>query len=271
MNTLEKVESSLKSEQSSTNSQTHQEVDMLDILLPKPVFKWQDPTLVPRFSHGLESEDADFNKIKNGTPRKTLHTIIHRMKFSDGKISWVAKMMIEDDNTNTGGVRRQQNRWWHRSPTSRLSHRHLYPFGIIEKPYLRCQNFQNLVSLIQDNGFQRNNSLFQLLLDQRLSVPFLFQSGEDPSQLNSFANALMNVKVNIGDENIILSDDITLPRVAFISNRSRRERNPKIIELALNSALVSGSSNVLKVRDLRSSESEPQFFRLYGVRITDKT
>ena len=132
-----------------------------------------------------------------------------------------------------------------------MSHRRLYPFGIIEKPYLRCQNFQNLVSLIQDNGFQRNNSLFQLLLDQRLSVPFLFQSGEDPSQLNSFANALMNVKVNIGDENIILSDDITLPRVAFISNRSRRERNPKIIELALNSALVSGSSNVLKVRDLR--------------------
>ena len=111
MNTLEKVESSLKSEQSSTNSQTHQEVDMLDILLPKPVFKWQDPTLVPRFSHGLESEDADFNKIKNGTPRKTLHTIIHRMKFSDGKISWVAKMMIEDDNTDTGGKRRQQNRW----------------------------------------------------------------------------------------------------------------------------------------------------------------
>ena len=75
---------------------------MLDILLPKPVFKWQDPTLVPRFSHGLESEDADFNKIKNGTPRKTLHTIIHRMKFSDGKISWVAKMMIEDDNVDTG-------------------------------------------------------------------------------------------------------------------------------------------------------------------------
>jgi len=63
----------------------------------------------------------------------------------------------------------------------------------------------------------------------------------------------MNVKVNIGDENIILSDDITLPRVAFISNRSRRERNPKIIELALNSALVSGSSNVLKVRDLRTT------------------
>ena len=122
----------------------------------------------------------------------------------------------------------------------------------VEKPYRRCQNFQNLVSLIQDNGFQRNNSLFQLLLDQRLSVPFLFQSTEDPSQLNSFANALMNVKVNIGDENIILSDDITLPRVAFISNRSRRERNPKIIELALNSTLVSGSSNVLKVRDLRT-------------------
>ena len=65
---------------------------MLDILLPKPVFKWQDPTLVPRFSHGFESEDADFNKIKNGTPRKTLHTIIHRLKFSDGKISWVSRM-----------------------------------------------------------------------------------------------------------------------------------------------------------------------------------
>ena len=89
VNILYKVESSLKSEQSSTNSQSHQEVDMLDILLPKPVFKWQDPTLVPRFSHGLESEDADYNKIKNGTPRKTLHTIIHRMKFSDGKIRLV--------------------------------------------------------------------------------------------------------------------------------------------------------------------------------------
>ena len=98
MSTLEKVESSLKSEQSSTNSQTHQEVDMLDILLPKPVFKWQDPTLVPRFSHGFESEDADFNKIKNGTPRKTLHTIIHRLKFSDGKISWVSRMTFEGDN-----------------------------------------------------------------------------------------------------------------------------------------------------------------------------
>ena len=120
------------------------------------------------------------------------------------------------------------------------------------KPFLRCQNFQNLVSLIKDNGFQRNNSLFQLLLDQRLSVPFLFQSAEDPSQLNSFANALTNVKVNIGDENIIMAEDITLPRVAFISNRSRRERNPKIIELALNSALVSGSSNVLKAWNLRT-------------------
>ena len=92
VNTLYKVESSLKSEQSSSNS--HQEVDMLDILLPKPVFKWQDPTLVPRFSHGLESEDADYNKIKNGTPRKTLHTIIHRMKFSDGKIRLVFMLIL---------------------------------------------------------------------------------------------------------------------------------------------------------------------------------
>ena len=75
---------------------------MLDILLPKPVFKWQDPTLVPRFSHGLESEDADFNKIKNGTPRKTLHTIIHRLKFSDGKISWVSRMTFEGDNIDIG-------------------------------------------------------------------------------------------------------------------------------------------------------------------------
>ena len=88
----------------------------------------------------------------------------------------------------------------------------------------------------------------------------MFQSTEDPLKLNSFAKALTNLKVNIGDENIIMSEDISLPRVAFISNRSRRERNPKIIELALNSALVSGSSNVLKAGNPRTliGQIEPE-------------
>ena len=77
------------------------------------------------------------------------------------------------------------------------------------------------------------------------------------------------MKVNVGDENVIMSEDITLPRVAFISNRSRRERNPKIIELALNSALVSGSSNVLKAWNLRNMSFNLQAYPIVYRRSVD--
>ena len=192
----------------SQRSMSLSQQDMIDIILPKPVFKWSDPTLVARLSHGTVFKDADHNKVKNNSIAKTLHSIIGRVKYLDGK--------------------------------------------------MRGQTWSNLIQLTRGNGLNQNNQMFRLLLDQRSSVPLLLESKDDPSKMVSYVNALKEVLVNVGGSYsaINLVHDIDLPRIAFISDRNRRERNPKIIEIALNHTVSSGASNVLKSRVFEESFAE---------------
>ena len=182
--------------------------DMIDIILPKPVFKWVDPTLVSRLSHGSQFKDADFNKIKNGSITKTLHSITGRVRHQDGK--------------------------------------------------MRGQSWANLIQLTRGNGLNQNSQMFRLLLEQRTSVPILLESKDDPNTMISFVNALQDILINVGGNHptVNLLQDTTLPRIAFISDRNRRERNPKIIEIALNHTVSSGTSNVLKSRVFEESYAE---------------
>ena len=182
--------------------------DMIDIILPKPVFKWTDPTLVSRLSHATMFKDADYNKIKNGSIAKTLHSIIGRVKYLDGK--------------------------------------------------MRGQTWSNIIQLTRGNGLNQNNQMFRLLLEQRSSIPLLLESKDGPGKMVSYLNALKEILVNVGGNYppVNLLHDMNIPRIAFISDRNRRERNPKIIEMALHHSVSSGTSNVLKSRVFEESFAE---------------
>lgn len=65
---------------------SNQEHNMLDLLLPRPVFKWKDPTLVPRYCHKIEFCDIDPARLKANTPEILVQNIVQRLKFTDGKI-----------------------------------------------------------------------------------------------------------------------------------------------------------------------------------------
>ena len=50
----------------------------------------------------------------------------------------------------------------------------------------------------------------------------------------------------VGKERISPAQDTSLPRIAFISDRLKKERNPKIIEMVFHLTITSGTSNVTK-------------------------
>jgi len=54
---------SYKSHSSRRSSIQSQEQNMLDLLLPRPVFKWKDPTLVPRYCHKIEFCDMNPDRL----------------------------------------------------------------------------------------------------------------------------------------------------------------------------------------------------------------
>ena len=152
---------------------------MLDLILPKPVFKWNDPTLVPRFCHKFEFFDQDPAKLKQNTPEILIQNVIQRQKFSDGKI--------------------------------------------------RSKNFENLIKVVRGNGLVRNRALFQRILSQRGSVPIMFESADSssPGTVDSYVKCLEFFDIRVGNDSICLATDTSLPRIAFISDRGKRERNPK--------------------------------------------
>ena len=195
---LKSMHSSMTTSSKKSSSSQSQNDSMLDIILPRPVFRWVDPTLVPRFTHRIEFQDVDHEHLGSNTPESVIHDIVHRQKFTDGK--------------------------------------------------MRSQNFKNLVSIIRGNGLARNNFLFQKILEQRGSVPIILKSLEGAG-FDNFSKALDLFEVFVGDgSKVNLANDVTLPRIAFISDKDKKERNPKLIELALHHTVTSGTSNVTKVR-----------------------
>jgi len=195
---LKSMHSSMTTSSKKSSSSQSQNDSMLDIILPRPVFRWVDPTLVPRFTHRIEFQDVDHEHLGSNTPESVIHDIVYRQKFTDGK--------------------------------------------------MRSQNFKNLVSIIRGNGLARNNFLFQKILEQRGSVPIILKSLEGAG-FDNFSKALDLFEVFVGDgSKVNLANDVTLPRIAFISDKDKKERNPKLIELALHHTVTSGTSNVTKVR-----------------------
>ena len=70
----------------SSNSSGQQDQNMLDLILPRPVFKWTDPTLIPRFCHNIEFRDKDPARVKPNSCEALVHNIVQRQRFTDGKI-----------------------------------------------------------------------------------------------------------------------------------------------------------------------------------------
>ena len=50
------------------------------------MFKWKDPTNVPRFCHKTDFKDLDISKVPQNTPQAVVQNIVQRQKFHDGKI-----------------------------------------------------------------------------------------------------------------------------------------------------------------------------------------
>ena len=73
---------------------------------------------------------------------------------------------------------------------------------------------------------------FLKVSDNRFQVEFLFMKYLKTSK--------------VGKERISPAQDTSLPRIAFISDRLKKERNPKIIEMIFHLTITSGTSNVTK-------------------------
>ena len=77
---------SVRSYKSVSSRRSSADQNFLDLLLPRPVFKWKDPTNVPRFCHKTEFKDLDISKVPQNTPQAVVQNIVQRQKFHDGKI-----------------------------------------------------------------------------------------------------------------------------------------------------------------------------------------
>ena len=72
----------MKSYKSASSRRSSEDQNFLDLLLPRPVFKWMDPTNVPRFCHKTDFKDLDISKVPQNTPQarvenKIRHNILN--------------------------------------------------------------------------------------------------------------------------------------------------------------------------------------------------